>query len=231
MYRKLALAVVLAHLIGCATLWAADVQTGDWRLNVAKSQYKTATPPKSQTVTIVPQGKDGVKVTVNAVNAKGEQSTIEYAAQYDGKEYPRNETGPGAVPGQMVTLKRIDDHTVDPVELSGSQTLTAPGREDFPVTELNLVDSFVGVVGDEGGALGAFARDADVPRVPTRAGELTDVGQVLVEHLHPLALAIDAASTCDRGAVRRHAVQAHGLTRMVDEYEALFRRTVAGAAA
>ena len=46
-----------------------------------------------------------------------------------------------------------------------------------------------------------------------------------------LALAIDAAATCDRGAVRRHAVQAHGLTRMVDEYEALFRRTVAGAAA
>ena len=46
-----------------------------------------------------------------------------------------------------------------------------------------------------------------------------------------LARAIDAAATCDRGAVRRHAVQAHGLTRMVDEYEALFRRTVAGAAA
>ena len=46
-----------------------------------------------------------------------------------------------------------------------------------------------------------------------------------------LAEAIDAAATCDRGAVRRHAVQAHGLTRMVDEYEALFRRTVARAAA
>jgi glycosyltransferase involved in cell wall biosynthesis len=46
-----------------------------------------------------------------------------------------------------------------------------------------------------------------------------------------LAEAVDAAATCDRGAVRRHAVQAHGLTRMVDEYEALFRRTVARAAA
>jgi glycosyltransferase involved in cell wall biosynthesis len=46
-----------------------------------------------------------------------------------------------------------------------------------------------------------------------------------------LAEAVDAAVACDRGAVRRHAVQAHGLTRMVDEYEALFRRTVARAAA
>jgi hypothetical protein len=124
MYRKFALAVVLSHLIACATVWAADVQTGNWKLNVAKSQYKTATPPKSQTVTIVPQGKDGIKLTVNAVNAKGEQSTIEYAAQYDGKEYPRTETGPGAVPGQMVTLKRIDDHTVERVALLKGKKLT-----------------------------------------------------------------------------------------------------------
>jgi hypothetical protein len=117
MYRKLALAVVLAQLIACATVWAADVQTGNWKLNVAKSQYKTATPPKTQTVAIVPQGKDGIKITINVVNPKGEQLTIEYAGQYDGKENPRIETGPGAVPGQMVTLKRIDDHTVERVTL------------------------------------------------------------------------------------------------------------------
>jgi serine protease inhibitor ecotin len=117
MYRKLALAVVLAQLLVCATVWAADVQTGNWKLNIAKSQYKTATPPKTQTVTIVPQGKDGIKVTVNAVNPKGETLTVEYAGQYDGKEYPRTETGAGAVPGQMITLKRIDDHTVERVAL------------------------------------------------------------------------------------------------------------------
>ena len=35
MYRKLALAVVLAQLIACATVWAADVQTGNWKLNIA----------------------------------------------------------------------------------------------------------------------------------------------------------------------------------------------------
>src|SRR5438105_4489247 len=98
MSRKLALAVVLSLVIGCATVQAADLQTGTWKVDVAKSHYKTATPPQSQTVTIVPQGKDGIKVTVNAVNAKGEKSTIEYAAQYDGKENPRTETGAGAIP-------------------------------------------------------------------------------------------------------------------------------------
>ena len=115
MFRKLALAVVLSLVIGCTMVWAADLQTGTWKVNVAKSHYKTATPPQNQTVMIVPQGKDGIKVTVNAVNAKGEKSTVEYAAQYDGKEYPRTETGAGAVSGQTVSLKRIDDHTIERV--------------------------------------------------------------------------------------------------------------------
>jgi hypothetical protein len=124
MSRKLALAVVLSHLIACATVWAADSQTGNWKINIAKSHFKTAPPPMSQAVTIVPQGKDGVKVTVNAVNAKGEKSTVEYAAQYDGKENPRSETGAGAVPGQTVSLKRIDTHTVERVAYLKGKKLT-----------------------------------------------------------------------------------------------------------
>ena len=111
MSRTRAVAVVLFVLMVCATVYAADVQTGLWKLNVAKSRYKTATPPQSQTVRIVPDGKDGVRLTVNAVNPKGEKLTIEYAAQYDGKEYPRTEVGAGAVSGQTVALKRIDAHT------------------------------------------------------------------------------------------------------------------------
>jgi hypothetical protein len=125
MSRKLALGVVLSLVIACATVFAADVQTGTWKVNVAKSHYKTAPAPQSQVVTIVPEGKDGVKVMVNAVNSKGEKSTIEYAAQYDGKEYPRTETGAGAVPGQTVTLKRIDDHTVERIAwLKGKKLVT-----------------------------------------------------------------------------------------------------------
>ena len=124
MSRKLAFAVVLS-LIACTTVLAADLQTGTWKVNVAKSHYKTAPAPQSQMVTIVPEGKDGVKVTVNAVNAKGEKLTVEYAGQYDGKEVPRNETGAGAVPGQTITLKRIDDHTVERIAyLKGKKLVT-----------------------------------------------------------------------------------------------------------
>src|SRR5262249_50042513 len=125
MSRKLVFAVVLSLVIGCATVWAADMQVGTWKVNVGKSRYKTAQPPQSQVVMIAPDGKDGVKVNVNLVNAKGEKSTVEYAAQYDGKEVPRTETGAGAVPGQTITLKRIDDHTVERVGyLKGKKTTT-----------------------------------------------------------------------------------------------------------
>jgi len=116
MFRRLALAVLSLLLVSVAG-WADDVQTGNWKLNLAKSRFKTSPAPKSQVVSIVPDGKDGVKLTVDIVTANGEKSAIAYAAQYDGKEYPRTETGAGAVSGQTVTLKRIDGRTVERITL------------------------------------------------------------------------------------------------------------------
>ena len=92
---------------------AEDVQNGRWTLNIAKSQFKPSPAPKTQIVTIVPAGKDGVKVTADVVRGNGAKAAFEYAGQYDGKENPRTETGDGAVQGQTVTLKRIDNHTVE----------------------------------------------------------------------------------------------------------------------
>ena len=122
MARTLAIAVSLVLMSSAA--WADDLQLGIWKVNVARSSFKTAPPPKSQTVTIVPGGKDGIKLTVNAINAKGERSTIEYAAQYDGKEYPRTETGAGAVAGQTVTLRRVDSHIAERVAFLNGKKLT-----------------------------------------------------------------------------------------------------------
>ena len=112
MYRRFAFALVVLMVVSVAG-WAQDVQTGHWTLNVAKSQFKTSPAPKTQIVTIVPDGKEGVKVTADVVRANGAKAAFSYAAQYDGKEYPRTETGDGAVPGQTVTVKRIDNHTVE----------------------------------------------------------------------------------------------------------------------
>jgi len=124
MSKKLA-AAVLSLLVVSITGWADDVQTGNWKLNAAKSRFKTSTAPKNQVVAIVPDGKDGVKLTVDIVNPNGEKSGIAYAAQYDGKEYPRTETGAGAVVGQTVTLKRIDNRTAERITyLKGKKLVT-----------------------------------------------------------------------------------------------------------
>ena len=112
MYKRFAL-VLLFVVVVSVTGRAQDVQTGHWTLNVAKSQFKTSPAPKTQIVMITPDGKDGVKVTADVVRTNGAKAAFTYAGQYDGKENPRTETGDGAVPGQTVTLKRIDNHTVE----------------------------------------------------------------------------------------------------------------------
>lgn len=114
MRRRFAFALA-AMLVVSVTGWGQDFQTGRWTLNVAKSQFKTSAAPKTQIVTILPDGKDGLKVTADVVRANGAKAAFSYAVKYDGKEYPRTETGDGAVSGQMVTLKRIDSRTVERV--------------------------------------------------------------------------------------------------------------------
>jgi hypothetical protein len=75
-------------------------------------------------VTIEPSGKDGIKLTLEAVNAQGGKLNVTYSAQYDGKENPRAETGAGAVSGQTVTLKRIDAYTAERVAYLAGKKLT-----------------------------------------------------------------------------------------------------------
>src|SRR5437868_4949217 len=124
MYRKLAFAMAALVVVSVAG-WAQDVQTGHWTLNISKSQFKTSAAPKTQIVTISPDGKDGVKVMADVVRANGAKAAFAYAGQYDGKEYPRTESGDGAVSGQTVTLKRIDNRTVERITyLKGKRLVT-----------------------------------------------------------------------------------------------------------
>jgi hypothetical protein len=99
-HGRVTFALVVMAVVSVAAC-AQDVQTGQWTLNVAKSQFRTSAAPKTQIVRIAPEGKDGLKVTADVVRANGAKAAFAYAAQYDGKDYPRTETGDGAVPGQQ----------------------------------------------------------------------------------------------------------------------------------
>jgi hypothetical protein len=60
-----------------AALTAADPFVGTWKLNPAKSKYKTGQPPKEQTVTITEAGKD-LDVTIKGITAEGKPISSQY---------------------------------------------------------------------------------------------------------------------------------------------------------
>lgn len=122
------LAVLLLAPLGISAASAADDNPfiGTWKVNLAKSKYSPGPPPSNPgLVTMEANGANGLKVTVEAINSKGEKTVNQYSAEFDGKEVPFVQTGAGAVSGQTVSLKRLDSHTAERVTyLNGKKTVT-----------------------------------------------------------------------------------------------------------
>jgi hypothetical protein len=100
---------------------ATDPASGTWELNVRKSTYSPGPAPKSQTRTYESSG-DGVKYTAKGVDAEGKPLLIQYAAKFDGKDYPLT----GNPDSDMISLKRIDSSTVESTQKrSGKVVITS----------------------------------------------------------------------------------------------------------
>jgi hypothetical protein len=80
-YAKLAFA-----LLGLAALLiATEPFAGTWKLNSAKTKYKTGTGPKDQTLTIAESGSD-LDVTINGTAADGSAIAAHYTVPTQGGE-------------------------------------------------------------------------------------------------------------------------------------------------
>jgi len=101
--------LVAAVVCAVAVTSAADAFLGTWKLNPEKSRYSPGNVPKGNTLKVEAWGTDGVKVTTDGVNATGEKTHTEYQAKFDGKDAPIK----GNPNADMVSLKRIDDHTLE----------------------------------------------------------------------------------------------------------------------
>jgi hypothetical protein len=114
---------LLSTILGTVTVWSIGVTPivaqskatavdasllGTWTLNLAKSKYSPGPPPRSQQRTYEAH-PDGIKVTLNIVDASGRPTTIEYTADYDGVEYAVT----GSSDYNRITLRRIDARTAD----------------------------------------------------------------------------------------------------------------------
>src|SRR5262245_13838803 len=101
-------------------VYAADVQVGTWKINLAKSKYDPASlAPKSTTVKS-DAVEGGVKVSVDAVDNTGKMLHYEYTAKYDGKDAPVT----GDPNRDMTSLKKIDDNTFEQTNKKGGKVTT-----------------------------------------------------------------------------------------------------------
>jgi len=108
---------LLVGVLAASSLWAADASIGTWKLNVAKSTFRPGPPPVAET-RIYKAQLEGVKTTVTTVWADRMSTTVEYPANYDGKDYPVS----GSREVDAVALSRVDDHT-------SAATLKHAGKE------------------------------------------------------------------------------------------------------
>jgi hypothetical protein len=114
------LAAVAVFIAG-RTVLAADNWLGTWKLNTAKSKYSPGPMPKSQTLK-QEAWEGGMKLTTDGTDADGKTTHAEYAAKYDGKDYPWK----GNPNADMISVKRIDDNSYETVwKLKGKVTITS----------------------------------------------------------------------------------------------------------
>ena len=86
MKTRTILATAAGFFASLALCLAADMNTGTWKLNEAKSKFAPGAT-KLLTVVYAPAG-DMVKVTVDAVDKDGKAIHNEWTGKFDGKDYP-----------------------------------------------------------------------------------------------------------------------------------------------
>src|SRR5207244_330505 len=106
--RMFALAtIVLCFAVNGA--WAADVFSGNWKVNLAKSKYDPGPAPKGPNFSKIDAIKGGLKFTNDGVNSEGKPTHSEWSGKFDGKDNPVK----GDPNRDTAALKKIDDYTIE----------------------------------------------------------------------------------------------------------------------
>ena len=93
----------------------ADMFSGTWKLNVAKSKYSPGPAPVSGT-TILSSVDGGLKFVVDGVTAAGKKTHSEYTFKFDGNDYPQKpmlDGMPDPDGADMISARRVDDYTYE----------------------------------------------------------------------------------------------------------------------
>lgn len=108
----------VGHLALGAAFTADDPNMGTWKLNEAKSKFRSGSP-KNTTVVYEPAG-DMTKVTVDGVDGSGNPTHNEWTGKFDGRDYPV--TGDPTVDTR--SYRRINSRTLTLINKKGGKVVT-----------------------------------------------------------------------------------------------------------
>jgi opacity protein-like surface antigen len=116
--RTLVLGAVVFCLSASAAV-AADVFSGNWKVNFAKSKYVPGPTPKGPNFSRIDAMDGGLKFTNDGVNAEGKPTHSEWSGKFDGKDNPVK----GDPARDTAALKKIDDYTFEITNKKGGKVV------------------------------------------------------------------------------------------------------------
>ncbi len=120
MLKKFVLGLMILGFVSAAS--AADVFTGTWKLNVAKSKYSPGPAPKAVTVAIAEKGAD---LAIIATGTDGADKPISMKYTFPMKGGPIVYTEGAPASGATVLIKRPNANTIEGTStLNGKETGT-----------------------------------------------------------------------------------------------------------
>lgn len=103
---------VLASLLGAFAVGALaqtqPVYVGTWKINLAKSDYGAATPPRTYTASFKAV-ENGFSCITDQVTSDGKAVHYEYTVKFDGRDYPVM----GYPRYDAISVKKLDDRSWD----------------------------------------------------------------------------------------------------------------------
>ena len=133
-FASVGLAVFAVLVFGQMT-FAADMLSGNWKLNLAKSKYSPANlTPKGGSTTKIETVQNGTKLVNDGVDSQNRKTHLEYTVVFDGKDVPVKATidGKPSPDQDAIAWTKIDDYTYqNTAKLKGAGAHNHP-RHSFP---------------------------------------------------------------------------------------------------
>ena len=104
----------------------ADLLSGTWKQNTAKSKYEPGPSFRNNTVKFITV-EGGIKLTADGINGDGKRIQNEYTFNFDGKDYPTKQLvdgKPNLNAADAVSWKKIDDYTYEQTNKLKGKMLT-----------------------------------------------------------------------------------------------------------